>query len=96
MSVTLLPGAVEYIHWTVTGLPTDPPPGVVEVSIDDGATWHTGTLVGSEVRLLVAHPATVAPDPDAVVAAAGSSRMLVRITDTPEVVPRAAGTLRCA
>lgn len=92
--VTLRNGGVEYIHWTVTGLPVDPPATAIEASLDNGTTWHAAAVDGTDVALLVAHPAAVAPDPLAVVAAAGGSReLLLRVTDTPEVIIRSGGFL---
>ena len=92
-SVTLRPGGVEYVHWTATGLPVDPPIGSIEASIDGGTTWHAATLDGTTVSLLVASPTAVGPDSSAVVATLGGREMLVRLTDTPEVVIRSGGYL---
>ena len=92
-TITLKAGGVEYIHWTATGLPASPPVGSVQASIDGGTTWHTATVVDSVVSLLVASPTSTAPDPTAVEATAGTREMLVRLTDTPEVVIRSGGYL---
>jgi hypothetical protein len=91
--VTLATGGVEYIHWTLSGLPTSPPVAGVSVSLDRGVTWHPAELTGGEARILLAHPAATEPDPGAVVAPR-SVEMLVRIEDTPEVVVRSGGALR--
>lgn len=89
--ITLLPGGVEYVTWTLAGLP-DPAPGV-EVSLDKGTTWHPATLDAGTAKLLIAHPTS--PTAGAVTASAGQVTMLLRLTDTPEVVVRHAGTLYC-
>lgn len=97
--VTLRRRGVEYIHWTATGLPASPPAGSVQGSVDAGLTWHDVTVSAgryagtSTLRLLVAHPAAVTPDPAAVVATVGTVDLLVRLTDTPEVVIRPGGQL---
>ena len=90
--ITLRPGGVEYIKWTATGLPESPPVGSVQVSLDNGATWHTATVDGGQISLLVAHPSVTDPG-TAAVAVAGTALMQVRLTDTPEVVIRDAGRL---
>lgn len=97
-TVTLRATGVEYIHWPVTGLPPDPPVGSIQVSLDSGASWADATLDGTVVSLLVAHPDATSPDPAAVVAGAAgtSTEMLVRFTDTPEVVIRSGGWLSVA
>lgn len=91
-TITLRPGGIEYIKWTATGLPAEPPVGSVEVSVDGGLTWHAATVTGSEVRLLVAHPDVATPG-TAAVAIEGVTEMRVRLTDSPEVVIRGAGRL---
>ena len=95
-AVTLRPGAVEYVHWTATGLPDEPAVGSIEVSLDRGTTWHTATLTGAVVSLLVASPTAATPDASAVVAVAGLREMLVRFTDNPEVVIRSGGYLNAS
>lgn len=92
--LTLRPTGVEYVHWTVTGLP-DPPAVAVDASIDGGTSWHEAIVNGTDVSLLVAGPTAVTPDPAAVVVTAGtgSRELLLRVTDTPEVIIRAAGYL---
>lgn len=92
-AIVLRPGSVEYVHWQATGLPADPPVGSVQISIDDAVTWHTATVTASVVSLLVSHPDTVGADSSAVAALDGSHEMLVRLTDTPEVVIRSGGWL---
>lgn len=92
-SINLTHGGVEYIHWTATGLPDSPPADAVQASIDGGTTWHTAGVAAGVLSLLVAHPDAVTPDPTAVVAAVGTREMLVRLTDTPEVVIRSGGWL---
>lgn len=97
--VSLRPGAIEYVHWEVTGLPTNPPVGSVQVSLDDGVIWHPATVAATSVptimtiRFLVAHPSVLNPDPSAVVSRYGSSEILVRFVDDPEIVVRCAGRL---
>ena len=90
--VTLLPGGVEFLRWRTRGLPTLGA-GAVAVSFDDGATWHPAERDGDEIRLLVAHPDTVAPASTAIVLPRGMSSMLVQLTDTPEVVIRPGGSI---
>lgn len=92
--ITLRPGGVEYVHWTATGLPTDPPIDTVQASIDGGTTWHTASVVAGVASLLVASPTATGADPSAIVATAGLREMWVRLTDTPEVVIRSGGWLR--
>ena len=91
-SITLHPGGIEYIKWTATGLPAEPPVGSVEVSLDGGTTWHTATVTDGVIQLLVAHPSVAEPG-TAAVATPGARDMHVRLTDTPEVVIRDAGRL---
>lgn len=90
--VVLHPGGIEYIKWTATGLPASPAVGSVEVSLDDGTTWHAATVTDGVIRLLVAHPSVTEPG-TAAVAVAGVKGMHVRLTDSPEVVIRDAGRL---
>lgn len=73
----------EYFHWTFIGLPTG---AIVEASI--GGAWHALTLDGNAGRLLLA-----GPDADAT----GAVQVLVdefvvmRVTDSPEIVVRDGG-----
>lgn len=92
--VVLHPGGVEYITWEASGLPELPAIGEVSVSLDEGATWHTASLDGSSIKLLVAHPEAPVTD-GAAVGVPGLSRMLVKLSDNPEVVIRDGGQLFC-
>lgn len=80
----------EYAHWTVTDLPADV---VIEVSADDGATWHVATRDGDTTTVLVAGPDATDNPAGTVVLAAGRNHLLHRAADTPEVVIRDAGAI---
>lgn len=74
----------EYLRATLADLPD----GVdVEISFDDGVTWHATTGTGQERRILIAGPGFPAPLDGAIVVA-DTARPQVRFTDSPEVVIR--------
>lgn len=92
--IVFRPGNVEYIKWTVRGLPESPPVDSISVSLDNGKTWHAATVEGDQISLLVAHPTTIDPG-NAVLAKRGDNVMLVRFTDSPEIIIRPGGRLHC-
>ena len=97
-TITLRRGGVEYLHWRVTGLPAAVETDAVEASVDNGATWHPATVAAwafgaVTLSLLVAHPAVVPTPPGAVVLRTGPVEVLVRLTDSPEVIIRPGGTI---
>jgi len=79
----------EYARFPATGAPASA--GTLEVSFDDGATWHPMTWNQAEtaVTLLVSGPDM--PNPAGVVLKVGRNQPLIRLTDTPEVVIRSTG-----
>lgn len=78
----------EYLRLTVHAAPADVP---IEVSVDDGDTWHPTDRDGDTVRVLVAGPDAEADG--ALPLPLGRSRIHVRATDTPEIVERFAGAV---
>ena len=75
----------EYLRITITTVP------VLtgwEASFDKGTTWVAGALVGSSYQWLLAGPNAAAAVPPATVLAVGSHSVLVRATDSPEVLVR--------
>lgn len=73
----------EYLRATLADVPDG---STVEISFDDGATWHPTTGSGAERRILIAGPDFQSPAPAVVVT--DKARPKVRITDSPEVVIR--------
>lgn len=91
-SLVIKPGGIEFIKWRTRGMPAFVPAGSVKVSLDGGTVWHEADVIGDEIRLLVAHPDAVNPG-DAVMLPQGRSNFLVQLTDIPEVVIRAGGSI---
>ena len=85
--IVVLPGGVEKIWVPVLSGVPDPAPAV-QVSFDEGSTWHPAVFEGTEVALLVAHPAAVAPNPAAVVVPVDVHPIWVRYADDPESLIR--------
>ncbi len=78
----------EYAKWILSGAPTG---AVLEVTFDDGVTWHPTTRTADKVSVLVAGPTATANPAGTVVLAVGTHAAMVRLADTPEVVIRDGG-----
>lgn len=91
-TIILPAGGIEYIHWTLAGLP-EPAPAAVEVSLDRGVTWTLATLTGTTARLLVRHPSATAPAEPHATAIVGNTEVRIRLIDNPEKVIRGGGIL---
>lgn len=83
----------EYLKWDLTAAPTG---AALEVTFDDGATWHPTTRTADTVSVLVAGPAATDNPTDTVVLPAGVHTAMVRLADTPEVVIRHGGRVHVA
>lgn len=89
--IAIHPTAVVVVKWPAADVPVG---ASVEVSLDNGDTWHAGVITAGNVEVLVAHPDVANPDPSAIVAPwPGVHRMFVRFTDTPERVVLDGGIL---
>lgn len=87
MALTIPRAGREYVIWTVTGAPEG---AQLEVSVDDGATWHALTRDGDQFRALVAGPSAPDNPPGTVVlTGAGSTTPGLRLRDSSEIVIRA-------
>lgn len=80
----MLASSVEYVHVKLT-TPQDVSADPVEISFDGGSTWHAAQHETGGVRILVG--------PDQLLLPTGLLRVLVRITDSPEVPVLDAGRL---
>lgn len=82
--------AREYVTWTMT----DAPDGVdIEVSTDDGDTWHPTTREGDVIQALFAGPDAESNPEGTIVLTAGRTRLLARAVDAPEIIVRFAGAI---
>ena len=90
----LLPAAGrEYLTATLTDAPADVD---VQVSFDDGDTWHDTTRTDDTISVLIAGPDAESNPVETVVLPRGRSRVSVRAVDNPEVVIRHAGAVDVA
>ncbi len=78
----------EYAKWVLTGAPAG---AALEVSFDDGVTWHPTTRTADTVSVLVAGPEPTDNPVGTVVLPVGVHTAMVRLADTPEVVIRHGG-----
>jgi len=78
--------STEYLHVTLT-TPDDITNNTVQLSFDNGTTWHTAEHVAGGVRLLVG------PAGGAVTLTPGLRAVVVKVTDAPEVPIFTAGNL---
>jgi len=84
-------GGQEYVRYPITGAPVSP--GPVEITFDDEVTWMP-MLWSSDFKtasVLVSGPNVAVPS--GVVLALGVHRAKLRLTDTPEIVIRSAGSV---
>lgn len=80
----------EYVTWTMT----DAPDGVdIEVSTDDGETWHPTTRDGDTIRALFAGPDAEDNPEGTIVVGPQRTRLLARAVDAPEIIVRFAGAI---
>lgn len=88
----LRPHAIEYANWTYCGV--EDAQGLMEASFDGGRTWHAlETPSSGTLRLLLAGPLAEDIPTSAVRMQAGSTEVIVRRTDLPEVLPRDGGSI---
>lgn len=91
MGVRIPAAGREYLTWDLTGLPAGVTSGL-DVTFDDGATWHPAEIVDGDARLLVAGPdATGNPPGTVALTTTGRLRPQMRLVDNPEIVIRGAG-----
>ena len=88
-SLELLRGSGEYLRWTVTGLPPD---ATVEIGLD-GGVWVPAQVEGDTIKVFAATPEMPDPPAGALALAMGANPLYYRVTDDPERVIRAAGTI---
>jgi hypothetical protein len=80
----------EYASWPVNAPASTP----LDVSADDGISWHpTERPADNVARVLVAGPSAPSNPPSALVLPLGRNDLLLRLSSTPEVVVRRAGTI---
>lgn len=87
------PEGVEFYTWPVVA-DVDPHPDV-ELSIDNGETWHPTERVTGGVRALLVGPDADPPAGDHIVLRRGVNTFTARAVDNPEVVIRGASAIRC-
>ncbi len=83
----------EYLSWILSGAPTG---AALEVTFDDGVTWHPTTRTADTVSVLVAGPTATTNPAGTVVLPVGTHTAMVRLADTPEVVIRDGGRVHVA
>lgn len=80
----------EWARWPLVQAPT----GDLEVTFDDGTTWHPLERTGDSVRVLVAGPGVDGEQPaGTVVLALGRNVATVRVSASPEILVREAGLI---
>lgn len=87
---TLPAAGREYLTATLTEAPEATE---LEVSFDEGDTWHETTRDGDTVTVLVAGPDSEDDPVGTVALPLGRSRVSLRVVDEPEVLIRFAGAI---
>lgn len=88
--MNLAPDGREFANWIVTGADEDT---TLEVTFNDGTTWHPLERTGTSARVLVAGPTATGNPGGTVVLAVGRNTARIRATDNPEVVVRRGGAI---
>jgi hypothetical protein len=75
----------EFLYWPLSEIPDG---GVVELSLDDGTTWHPMTVADGRARVLLAGPEATSNPAGTVVLPIGRATATIRATAEPEVAYR--------
>ncbi|RHA43671.1 hypothetical protein [Cellulomonas rhizosphaerae] len=87
------PASREYATWPLAAIPDG---GGLEVTFDEGATWHGLTVIDDEARILIAGPDATGNPGETVVLPRGFHYPRIRATISPELLVRAAGEINVA